>query len=71
MPERADHSPGRSFKHVHELNELWTAARARASPSRRHGTDAVMKRLAEYAETGDTRRRTPTPTGRCLPTAKS
>ena len=43
---------GRSFKHVHELNELWTAAESEGEPVRAPRDDAVMKRLAEYAGDG-------------------
>ena len=43
---------GRSFKHVHELNELWTAAESEGEPVQAPRDDAVMKRLAEYAGDG-------------------
>ena len=43
---------GRSFKHVHELNELWTAAESEGEPVRAPRDDAVMRRLAEYAGDG-------------------
>ena len=43
---------GRSFKHVHELNELWTAAESEGEPVQAPRDDAVMKRLAEYAGHG-------------------
>ena len=43
---------GRSFKHVHELNELWSAAESDGEPVQAPRDDAVMKRLAEYAGDG-------------------
>ena len=44
---------GRTFKHVHELNELWTAAESEGEPVQAPRDEDVMKRLAEYA--GETR----------------
>ena len=44
---------GRSFKHIHELNELWTVAESEGEAVQAPRDDAVMKRLAEYA--GDER----------------
>ena len=43
---------GRSFQHIHELDELWTAAESEGVRIQAPRDDAVMERLAEYAGRG-------------------
>ncbi len=43
---------GRSFKHVHELDELWTTAESEGELIQAARDDTVIERLAEYAGHG-------------------